>query len=96
MSPRQGQRDYQHAGQPKVKVLLLSQTVRSDWSVSHTYQKHLYHFLEGKGCMVWVDRLALMTTEGFSPNIGNLFSELKLITDNLLFIYCAVATDTSF
>ena len=45
--------------------------------------------------MVWVDRLALMTTEGFSPNIGNLFSELKLITDNLLFIYCAVATDTN-
>ena len=45
--------------------------------------------------MVWVDRLALMTTEGFRQNIGNLFSELKLIADNLLFIYCAVATDTN-
>ena len=30
---------------------------------------------------------ALMTTGAFSRNIGKLFSELKLVTDNLLFIY---------
>ena len=28
-----------------------------------------------------------MTTGAFSWNIGKLFSELKLVTDNLLFIY---------
>ena len=30
---------------------------------------------------------ALMTTGAFSQIIGKLFSELKLVTDNLLFIY---------
>ena len=30
---------------------------------------------------------ALMTTGTFSQNVGKLFSELKLVTDNLLFIY---------
>ena len=29
----------------------------------------------------------LMTTGAFSRNVGKLFSELKLVTDNLLFIY---------
>ena len=28
-----------------------------------------------------------MTTGAFSQNISKLFSELKLVTDNLLFIY---------
>ena len=28
-----------------------------------------------------------MTTGAFSWNVGKLFSELKLVTDNLLFIY---------
>ena len=28
----------------------------------------------------------LMTTGAFSRNVGKLFSELKLVTDNLLFI----------
>ena len=28
-----------------------------------------------------------MTTGAFSRNVGNLFSELKLVTDTLLFIY---------
>ena len=35
---------------------------------------------------------ALMTTEAFSQNVGKLFSEFKLVTDRLLFIY-AVATE---
>ena len=30
---------------------------------------------------------ALMTTGAFSRNVGKLFSDLKLVTDNLLFIY---------
>jgi len=28
-------------------------------------------------------------TEAFSQNVNKLFSELKLVTDNLLFIYAA-------
>ena len=32
-------------------------------------------------------RLTLMMTGAFSRNVGKLFSELKLVTDNLLFIY---------
>ena len=28
-----------------------------------------------------------MTTGAFSRNVGKLFSDLKLVTDNLLFIY---------
>ena len=32
---------------------------------------------------------ALMTTGAFSRNVGKLFSELKLVTDNLLSI-CAI------
>ena len=30
-----------------------------------------------------------MTTAAFSQNIGKLFSKLKLVTDNFLFIYAA-------
>ena len=33
---------------------------------------------------------ALMTTGAFSRNVGKLFSELKLVPDNLLFIYAAI------
>ena len=32
---------------------------------------------------------ALMTTGAFNWNVGRLFSKLKLVTDNLLFIYAA-------
>ena len=32
-----------------------------------------------------VIRAKVMTTGAFSPNVGKLFSELKLVTDNLLF-----------
>ena len=35
---------------------------------------------------------ALMTTGAFSRNIGKLFSELKLVTDNLLSIHTRVAS----
>ena len=35
---------------------------------------------------------ALMVTGAFSRNVGKLFSELKLVTDNLFFIY-AEATE---
>ena len=31
--------------------------------------------------------LIMMTTRAFSQNIGKLLSELKLVTDNLLFVY---------
>ena len=30
-----------------------------------------------------------MTTGAFSQNVGKLFSKLKLVTDNLLYIYAA-------
>ena len=39
-----------------------------------------------------------MTTEAISRNVGKLFSELKLVTDNLLFIYAEAnweATESS-
>ena len=39
---------------------------------------------------------ALMTTGAFSRNIGKLFSELKLVTDNLLFTYCLTHILKSF
>ena len=41
---------------------------------------------------------ALMTTEAFSRNVGKLFSELKLVPDNLLFIYTFIqyAVDEEF
>ena len=32
-------------------------------------------------------RAKVMMTGAFSQNVGKLFSELKLVTDNLLFIY---------
>ena len=34
-----------------------------------------------------------MVTGAFSQNVGKLFSELKLVTDNLLFIYMYVAAN---
>ena len=37
----------------------------------------------------------LMTTGAFSQNVGKLFSKLKLITDNLLFIYAEKPLKTS-
>ena len=40
---------------------------------------------------------AMMTTEALSWNVGKLFSKLKLVTDNLLFIYAEAnweATET--
>ena len=39
-----------------------------------------------------------MTTAAFSQNVGKLFSSLKLVTDNLLFIYAEAnweATESS-
>ena len=44
-------------------------------------------------------RLTLMMTGAFSRNVGKLFSELKLVTDNLLFIYAEAnweATENSY
>ena len=35
--------------------------------------------------------IALMTTGAFGQNIGKLFSELKLVPDNLLFAYIFVS-----
>ena len=34
-----------------------------------------------------------MATGAFSQNVGKLFSELKLVTDNLLFVYMYVAAN---
>ena len=43
------------------------------------------------------ETFTLLTTGAFSQNVGKLFSELKLETDNLLFIYAEAnweATDS--
>ena len=42
-----------------------------------------------------MNMIALMTTGAFSQNAGKLFSELKLVIDNLLFIYAEANWETT-
>ena len=54
---------------------------------SHKHPKYTFSGFSVGCCINREKVIALMTTGAFSRNVGKLFSELKLVTDNLLSIY---------
>ena len=55
------------------------------WCINE--EKVIWYQLELGNYLADISTFALMTTGAFSRNVGKIFSELKLVPDNLFFIY---------